>query len=487
MPKQIAAEELEAITAVIRAHPNGAGVKEICNGLTFELPTRTLQRRLKRLEESRQITTTGSGKGKRYFPTVIAPLPETKAMSQSYPTPRTTVDYRDTATYPSRARVGEPESSKETIPLSEAAKEIRESVQSPLSARTPVGYDRTFLELYVPNKTMYLPFEIREELAQIGQVGVSGLPAGTYARQVLDRLLIDLSWNSSRLEGNTYSLLETERLLKKGESAGERNAEETQMILNHKAAIEMLAEQAEEIGFNHYTVCNLHALLSDNLLTDPSACGRVRSRPVRISGTVYHPLEVPTQIEEHFSEILLKAEAIQDPFEQAFFVMVQLPYLQPFEDVNKRVSRLSANIPMVKFNLCPLSFIDMPQRDYVSGLIGVYELNRIEYLRDVFVWAYRRSAGRYSAVLQSLGDPDPFRLRYRIQIGESVRTVVTNEMDKARATRWVAKEATEKIPQPDQPRFAEVVETELLNLHEGNIARYRLRPGEFTTWFTNWK
>ncbi len=118
-------------------------------------------------------------------------------------------------------------------------------------------------------------------------------PAGTYVQQIFNRLLIDLSWNSSRLEGNTYSLFETERLLELGESAEGKDAREAQMILNHKAAIELLVGQAAEIGFNRYTILNLHALLSDNLLGDPQACGRLRNRPVGIEGTVYHPLEVP--------------------------------------------------------------------------------------------------------------------------------------------------------------------------------------------------
>ena len=259
------------------------------------------------------------------------------------------------------------------------------------------------------------------------------------------------------------------------------------MILNHKSAIEMLADQAEEIGFNRYTICNLHALLSDNLLADPAACGRLRARPVGISQTVFHPLEVPQQIEERFLELLAKAGAIDDPFEQAFFVMVHLPYLQPFEDVNKRVSRLAANIPLIRYNLCPLSFIDVPQGDYIKGIIGVYELNRVAYLRDVFVWAYRRSAARYSAVRQSLGDPDPFRLSYRAQIGEFVRGAVQGKMDKREATHWIAEQTEQEIPGDDRARFVEVVETELSSLHQGNIARYRLRPAEFNAWNDGWK
>jgi len=246
-------------------------------------------------------------------------------------------------------------------------------------------------------------------------------------------------------------------------------------------------EQAAEIRFNRYTILNLHALLSDNLLGDPQAYGRLRHRPVGIEGTVYHPLEVPHLVDECFQQILDTTTAIQDPFEQAFFVMVHLPYLQPFEDVNKRVSRLSANIPLIRQDLCPLSFVDVPDRAYIDGILGVYELNRIELLRDVFVWAYERSCARYSAACQSLGEPDSFRLRYRSRIFEFVAEVVQSQMTKRKAIRWIARESEERIPAEDRARFIEVVETELSSLHEGNIARYKLRPSEFETWYKSWK
>ena len=128
---------------------------------------------------------------------------------------------------------------------------------------------------------------------------------------------------------------------------------------------------------------------------------------------------------------------MKNPFEQAFFVMVHLPYLQPFEDVNKRVSRLAANIPLIRHNLGPLSFIDVEQRDYVGGLIAVYEQNRTEYLRDVFVHAYRRSCARYAAVRQSLGDPDPFRLRHRDFIKHLVHALVQEGVDKRQAAKRI--------------------------------------------------
>lgn len=112
---------------------------------------------------------------------------------------------------------------------------------------------------------------------------------------------------------------------------------------------------------------------------------RLRAIPVGIGRSVYYPLEVPQLIDECLRQILATASEIEDPFEQSSFIMVHLPYLQPFEDVNKRVSRLAANIPLIRGNLCPLSFVDVPDRAYIDGTVAVYELNRIELLRDVFV------------------------------------------------------------------------------------------------------
>jgi Fic family protein len=197
-------------------------------------------------------------------------------------------------------------------------------------------------------------------------------------------------------------------------------------------------------------------------------------------------LDVPQVIDECFQQILDTATAITDPFEQAFFAMVHLPYLQPFEDVNKRVSRLAANLPLIRDNLSPLSFVDVPEKAYVEGMLGVYELNRIELLRDVFVWAYERSCARYSAVRQSLGEPDPFRLRYRALVIEIISEVVRGCMDKSTATAFIKQRTIENAPQDDQARLVEVVETEVISLHEGNIARYRLRPLEYQAWKKTW-
>jgi hypothetical protein len=463
MPKQIPQNELDAVQEAVARFPEGVSTEEVSGALVIKMPRRTLQRRLALLVELKRLTIDGSGRGRRYFQPVTLRVDSVRHAHS--------IDNIKLEVY---------------VPVSPEGQAIKEAVREPRQNRHPVGYNRAFLDEYRPNETFYLPADTRQRLFNMGRSTDGQRPAGTYVRQILSRLLIDLSWNSSRLEGNTYSLLETERLLGIGEAAEGKDTLEAQMILNHKAAIELLVEQATEIGFNRYTILNLHALLSDNLLTDPRACGRLRTISVGVDGTVYYPLEVPSVIDECFQQVLDTAAAIIDSFEQAFFAMVHLPYLQPFEDVNKRVSRLAANIPLIRQNLSPLSFVDVPDRAYIDGILGIYELNRVELLRDVFVWAYERSCARYSAVRQSLGEPDPFRLRYRTQIYKFVSAVVQGQMNKREAIGWIAREAEENIPEEERARFIEVVETELSSLHEGNIARYRLRPSEFTAWNRNW-
>jgi hypothetical protein len=375
---------------------------------------------------------------------------------------------------------------EEIVPLSDEGRHVLAHVRQPIASRKPVGYDRSFLDRYRPNETYYLSADQRAHLAKVGQPAVGEAAAGTYAKQILNRLLIDLSWNSSRLEGNTYSLLDTRRLIDFGQQAEGHGQREAQMILNHKDAIEFLVGSAEETGFNRYTILNLHALLANNLLGDPSAVGRLRHIVVGIDGTTFHPLEVPAIIEDCFDQLLATAQAIEDPFEQAFFVMSQLPYLQPFDDINKRVSRLSANIPLIKANLTPLAFTDVPSDLYARAMIGVYELNDVSLLRDVFVWAYERSAQRYAAVRQSLGEPDPVRLRYREELRELIRDVLLGPLDRKGAGERIRLFAQDRIGDVDRDEFSAIVETELLGLHEGNFARYNVRPSEFEAWRPVW-
>ena len=372
------------------------------------------------------------------------------------------------------------------IPLTPRSSELAAHFEQPAHLRTPVGYDRQFLGSYRPNSSSYLDLRSRIELGAAGRPGTGSHPTGTFAAKILQRLLIDLSWNSSRLEGNTYSLLETQRLIELGATAEGKDALETQMILNHEEAIRFLVEGSDEIGFNRYTVCNLHAILSNNLLPDERAAGRLRHMPVAVQGSVFHPLEVPQLIEECFDRILAKAAAVRDPFEQSFFLLAHLPYLQPFDDVNKRVSRLAANIPLVRANLSPIAFVDVPRSLYTKALLAVCELNDVSLLRDVFCWSYAQSAARYAAVRQSLGEPDPMRLRYRDDLREVVGQIIRMRMDPKTASAHIQRCAEERIDPDMRARFRQAVENDLIALNRHNAARFRVRLSEFEAWSLVW-
>lgn len=453
-------DELQLIEETIASSSDGFGIEQLLRLLPFQIEKRALQRRLKCLREKNLILMKGEARSTRYY----ANIPEQTQDSKS---------------------IKSAEEPQSTIPLSEEGKAILALISHPEIQRTPAGYVRSFLENYRPNIDSFLSKEEKQKLADWGKTKDNEQPAGTYAREILNRLLIDLSWNSSRLEGNNYSLLDTELLIHKGKAPSNKSPMETQMILNHKEAIEFLVESSDEVGFNRYTFLNLHALLSNNLLPNPAASGRLRTFGVGIANSVFTPVGIPQLIEESFDLILAKVRQIENPFEQAFFLLVQLPYLQPFDDVNKRVSRLAANISLNRHNLAPLSFVDVPEQTYIKGMLGIYELNRIELFKDVFLWAYERSAMRYAAIRQSLGEPDPFRMKYREEIRAIVSQIVCNATEKENASEIVESEA-KKLPEIDRSRFSEIVETELLGLHEGNFVRYRIKPSEFSAWKKKW-
>ncbi|MDO8272513.1 MAG: Fic family protein [Gammaproteobacteria bacterium] len=434
------------------------------------LPRRTAQRWISGLIAGRQIVASGEGRARRYFMTQGAPQPQ--AYTYALAEPRIDPPYSLNA-FPS------------FIPLSADSREILAYVDQPVQARHPVGYQRDFLDAYQPNTSWYLSAALRRQLHRIGTTAQVNAPAGTFSRAILNRLLIDLSWASSQLEGNTYSRLDTRELIEHGRAAKGKAAVETQMILNHKNAIEMLAESGgalkPEATLDRFTIMNLHAALAENLLPNPEDEGNVRQHVVDIGKSVYRPLSVPAQIDETLTVLLHKARQIRDPFEQSFFLMVHLPYLQPFADINKRTSRLAANLPLFRANLCPLTFLGVPEQAYSRAILGVYEMARVELLRDLYVWAYERSTQEYLTIRQELAEPDPLRLTWRDLIKQTIREVVTQPQQDALTLIRQAVEAAVPDDELRKEVQALIVE-ELRRIHEGVLARYGLRPSELSTW-----
>jgi Fic family protein len=438
--QNVPAEMLEYIrqAAVGPDGPPTAGV--IAQRL--KVSRRTVNRTLARLMANGQVEKTGSGP---------------------------TTGYRRTST-PTSASSDEPPS---PAARSAEAAALLAHLSRPLGSRTPVSYERAFVDDYIPNESSLFPRALAEALYAAGRAQ-GQQPAGTVARKVLEQLLIDLSWHSSRLEGNRVSLLDTKALFEHGR--GDPNNPDITMLLNHKEAIEFMVDAVPEQGITVPVVRNLHGLLMQGLLSDPLASGAIRRRIVTIEGSVYQPAQVPVLLEQMLEEIVARARLIRNPIEGAFFLWVNLAYLQPFEDGNKRTSRLTSNLPLLLYNCAPLSFLDVEQSDYAYAMLGVYEQRSLALAVDLFETTYRRSIEKYRAALGAFGTPDPTRARYREVLGEVIRRVVAGGESGPEAI------ASLGIEPVDLDVFTRLVEEELMHLAIYNCARYRLTIPAVERW-----
>ena len=448
-------QQNEEIITLIGKHPEGLSRGKISKNLRFTINDKTLQRRLTALVDDGRIARKGERKATRYHPLKVS-IETNKARLKDI-----------------TANIFSPKS-----------QEKLKFLDTPLHAREKVSYNRDFLDSYAPNQSQYVPKKIRDSLFQEGKRFDEQLAAGTYARQICQRLLIDLSYNSSRLEGNTYSRLDTQKLVEEGISADGKVHEETVMVMNHKEAILFLVENAQDIELNSLTIRNLHHLLSQDLLANPEACGNIRAMEVDIGQSTYKPLGNLHILKELFELIFQKAKKIKDPFEQSFFLLVHLSYLQAFEDVNKRTSRLSCNIPFIKGNLCPLSFTDVARDDYTAALLSIYEKNDVGPMLELFAWAYSRSCEQYGVVKKSLGEIDAFRIQYRQQRKAIMGQIVKQGLHGSAAEELIENYCQEQGIQ-DIDKFAAMTLTDLSTLHAGAIIGLGITEVQLEAWLTN--
>ena len=335
--------------------------------------------------------------------------------------------------------------------------------------RKPVNYNFTLILEYRPNVTHWLSAAQRERLRAASE-RIRALPPAR-GNTVLERLAIDLSWASSYLEGNTYTLLDTERLLVDGRAAAGRSAQETRMILNHKAALDYLREHATTFGPHQQDIRELHSLLANGLLSDEADAGRIRRGIVEIGGSAYFPITPPQQLEEQLELILEKAREVEDAFEQSVFLLAFIPYLQPFIDVNKRVGRLAANIPLLKANVCPISYRDMDKERYMQGLLAFYELNRPEMLARAYADAYERGVDRYAAIVEQGREVQPLEIQYFRELKQCVADYIGALADGKEVGHpaTFARMRFNALPISQREWLAERVAEVVLALHEGNI------------------
>lgn len=447
-------QQNEEIITLLGKHPEGLSRGQVSEILNFTINGKTLQRRLTALVDEDRIARKGERKATRYHPLEVSIETGKRHLKDN------------------SANIFSPKS-----------QEKLKFLEMPLYAREKVSYNRDFLDSYVPNQSQYVPKKIREALFQEGKRFDEQLAAGTYARQISQRLLIDLSYNSSRLEGNTYSRLDTQKLVEEGVTAEGKVQEETVMIMNHKEAILFLVENAQDIELNSLTIRNLHHLLSQDLLANPNACGNIRTLEVNIGQSTYKPLDNPHSLKELFELILQKAKKIKDPFEQSFFLLVHLSYLQAFEDVNKRTSRLSCNIPFIKSNLCPLSFTDVARDEYTAALLAIYEKNDVEPILELFAWAYSRSCEQYGVVKKSLGEIDAFRIQYRQQRKAIMGQIVKQGLRGSAAEELIESYCKEQGVE-DIDKFTAMTLADLSTLHAGAIIGLGITEAQLETWLS---
>jgi len=309
---------------------------------------------------------------------------------------------------------------------------LRKHLATDHNKRPRVGYNVDWLDEYEPNKSTYLR---SSDLARLqARCPVGSAPLSQLNEHDVSMFMCDLSYSSSHLEGNAYDLASTIQL---AEHHIERNGgshRDKVMILNHRDAARYIIDATREgnpsFGLNQYVVRGIHAILSHELLKDPMMCGGLRTSHVEVWQSSYIPLDIPDRIADNFAKITEKAALITNPYEQAFFLLVHLPYLQPFEDCNKRTSRVVCNIPLLRGGVTPISWMDITNRprDYSDAIIAVYEHNDPILLAEVFVDCFLRSTERFS-LLHRMKNPDPVAAKYRQEIKASIRARVLENVE----------------------------------------------------------
>lgn len=211
-------------------------------------------------------------------------------------------------------------------------------------------------------------------------------------RKEIERLNIDFSWKSSKLEGNTYSLLETEQLIKNQQEASGHTKEEAIMILNHKKALDYISSNKKDFQVIFVSkIENIHSLIVDDL----NVTKNLRKTLVGITGTNYKPLDNEFQIREALEKACEKVNKTENVFEKAVMLILLIAYIQPFVDGNKRTSRLSGNAILQSFDSCPLSYRSMDDAEYKKAILLFYEQNNISYFKELFLKQFEFAVENY--------------------------------------------------------------------------------------------
>ncbi len=442
--KDLMSHPNRALMDVLKVHIIPMSVAEIKAALKEPIPERTLRRWLKTLIDEGYVLALGQYKTRRYQ---LKPL-----IAQS----------------------------KHSLFFSEHSLLRLEAVERPIFERNPCSYQEAWLKQYIPNTHFYLTEKERGVLAQNSALPFEEGAANTYTRKIFNRLLIDLSYNSSRLEGNTYSLLETQKLILEGKVPADKLDVEKLMILNHKQAIQFLVDGISRINVDLNSIRTMHYLLADGLILADDA-GQIRQESVRISLSTYIPIEGQKRLLQFLELLVNTAAKINDPFEQSFFLLVHIAYLQPFIDVNKRTARLCCNIPLIKHNLIPLSFNAVDKDEYISSMLAIYEYIDPRPLAELYVAAYLRSYSEYQALSVEVGI-DIIHVRYRALQRKLMAKMIHEKITATDIKTAIQAFARENIPVGDQEAFIENTLHQIDTLEDYKIVGMGISVQEFLEW-----
>ncbi|HRF75274.1 MAG TPA: Fic family protein [Chitinophagales bacterium] len=333
----------------IRQYPNLSS-KDIHAGLGEVASFATIKRKLGSLLTKHQISATGNGKATRYFitpgSTLLAPI-DVDAYFQKE------IDDR------------------------KIFAEFNFALIPQLQMRNNLFFDTEI--------------EMLESLQKKFEKNIAGLSSNEYNKE-FERLAIDLSWKSSQIEGNTYSLLETERLLKEQETAIGKKKDEATMLLNHKAALDFILEHTNYIQpLSLQSIEDIHSMLIENLGVQRN----IRNRRVGISGTNYRPLDNEFQLRDVLVEMTNLINLKTNVFEKALLALSLISYIQPFADGNKRTARIISNAILMYHRYCPISFRTVDAIEYKKAMLVFYEQNNITAIKKIFIEQYEFAVKTY--------------------------------------------------------------------------------------------
>lgn len=314
--------------------------KEIHESLSNSISYATVKRILSKLTTENLIITKGQGKGTKYLISSVYQLLQPIDITEYY------------------------------------KKEIDERIIKD-------GFDFSLMPEVLAKNNLFTTIEITQlnQLQNTYKNNVTQLTKSEYLKE-LERLAIDLSWKSSQIEGNTYSLLETEKLLKEKETASGKTKEEAVMLLNHKEALDFIIKHPDYLTpLSVQKIEDIHSILIKELAIDRN----LRKRRVGISGTNYKPLDNEFQIADALANMCQLINLKENIFEKTLLSLVLISYIQPFMDGNKRTARIISNAILMNHNYCPISFRTVDSIDYKKAMLLFYEQNNISAFKEIFI------------------------------------------------------------------------------------------------------